>query len=220
MTPIITIPALPCQNMSATLTFWTTLGFQITYQQLAPNAYAVIQTSGYALHFFGLSHLPPQDNFSTCLVLVPEVEALHKQFADLLREHLGKVPQAGFPRLSRMRVGQTRFTVTDPAGNSVIFIRHNTQNEDQAAADAYREPGLTSLQRALRLAARLRDFKGDDAAAAKVLDLALKRQAAGLPEAELPETIKEALLARIELASALNDQTSVNRLTAELGSLT
>jgi hypothetical protein len=65
------------------------------------------------------------------LALVPEVEQLHRQFTDRLRAALGRVPGTGFPRISRMRPGQTRFTLTDVAGNAVIFIKHG--DEDEAA---------------------------------------------------------------------------------------
>jgi len=166
-----TIPMLPCAALDETLDFWQALGFRVTYRQKAPNPYAVVEYADYALHFFGLTQLAPEANYSGCLVLVAEVEELHRTFAERLRTALGKVPGRGFPRISRMRPGQTRFTLTDVAGNSVIFIKHG--DEDAKAAEAYTEPGQTPLAKALRVAERLRDFKGDDAAAAKVLDNAL-----------------------------------------------
>lgn len=68
--------------------------------------------------------------------------------------------------------------------------------------------------RALRLAARLRDFKNDDPAAAKVLD-------AGLAHAEptVPLERARALVARIELALALGDPSRAPALRAELEAL-
>lgn len=193
-----TIPLLPCESLDETLAFWQTLGFEVTYKQRAPNAYAVIRYDDYELHFFGLKQLKPQDNFSTCLVIVPEVEQLHRTFAGRLRESLGKMPIKGFPRITRMKPGQTRFTITDSAGNSVIFIKRG--DEDAAAADAYKQAELTPLQRAIKTADRLRDFKGDDVAAAKVLDNALARQ-----NEETPLDRARALIARIELAVALDE---------------
>lgn len=109
--------------------------------------------------------LKPEENFTTCLVMVGEVEQLHATFAERLRAALGPVPGRGFPRISRMRPGQTRFTLTDVAGNSVIYIKRG--EEDEATAEEQQAPRPDPLAAALALAARLRDFKNDDAAAAR-----------------------------------------------------
>lgn len=210
--PTVTVPTLPCQDLEETVIFWQAMGFEVTYRQRAPNPYAVLRHVDYELHFFGLERLEPAANFSSCLVIVPEVGALHGEFARRLRSLLGRLPTGGFPRLSRMRPGQTRFTLTDNAGNSVIFIRRGP--EDAEAADAYRQPGLTPLQRALHAAARLRDFKGDDAAAARVLDLALERETGREP----PE-LAEVLAARLELALALDEPEEARALTRRLQAL-
>jgi hypothetical protein len=169
----------------------------------------VIERDGYALHFFGLKRLAPQDNFSTCLVIVPDVEMLHAEFAERLRNALGKVPGKDFPRITRVRPGQTRFTLTDNAGNSVIFVKRG--GEDAAAAEAYKQPGQTPLSRAVNLAARLRDFKNDDAMAAKVLDDALARH----PQANMLDRAR-ALAARIELADAMGEAQRADGFRAEL----
>ena len=97
-----------------------------------------------------------------------------------------------------MKPGQSRFTLTDISGNSIIFIKRG--DEDTAAADSYKQAGQTPLQQALSLAGRMRDFKGDDAGAAKVLDSALAR-----PNQEAALDYARALLARVELAAALED---------------
>lgn len=207
----ITIPLLPCVSLEETLPFWQILGFEVTTQQKSPSLYAVIRRGGYELHFFGLKGLKPAENFTTCLVIVPEVEQLHQTFAGNLREALGKTPGAGLPRISRMRPGQSRFTVTDPAGNSVIFIKQGP--EDEEAAEAYKQSDQTPLQRALNTAARLRDYKNDDAAAAKVLDNALARH----PDAPLAERA-QVLAARLELAEAMGEEARAGVLYAELES--
>jgi hypothetical protein len=207
-----TIPLLPCESLDETLAFWQVLGFEVTYKQRAPNPYAVIHYDDYDLHFFGLKQLKPQDNFSGCLVIVSEVEQLHHTFAERLRESIGKMPIKGFPRITRMKPGQSRFTVTDSAGNSVIFIKRG--DEDAAAADAYKQPGLTPLQRAIKTADRLRDFHGDDAAAAKVLDIALARQ-----NQEAPLDRARALAARVELALAMDEPERAHMLHAQFKEL-
>ncbi len=210
-TPTTTIPCLPCVSLDESLDFWRAVGYEVTYTQKAPNPYAVIRVDDYELHLFGLKQLNPEDNFTTCIVLVGEVEQLHATFAARLKAALGRVPGRDFPRISRMRPGQTRFTLTDVAGNSVIYIKRG--EEDEAAAEEYKRADLPPLQRALAVAARLRDFKNDDAAAAKALDSALARHQ------EPPLDYARVLLARIELAEALDDPQRAGELRARLDAL-
>ena len=194
-----TIPALPCESMDDMLVFWQAIGFEVTYRQKAPNAYAVVRyEDDYELHFFSLKQLKPQDNFSACLVIVPEVEELHATFVQRLRNHLGKIPSKGFPRISRMKPKQTRFTLTDVSGNSIYFIKRG--KEDEEVSEAYKQAGQTPLQKSLNTAIRLRDFHNDDTAAAKVLDSALARKQQGT-QIELARV----LAARIELAVILDE---------------
>lgn len=207
-----TIPALPCVSLDETLEVWTALGYEVTYTQKAPNPYGVVARDGYELHFYGLKGLDPTNAFTTCLVMVPEVEDLHAEFSDRLRRFLGRSPAKGLPRISRMRPGQTRFTLTDPNGNSVIYIRYGP--EDGEEAQAYKDPDLSPLQRAIKLATRLRDYHLDDHSAAKALDVALKRA-----QDERPEDVATALEARAELAQAMEDHELSQRLEAEAAAL-
>jgi hypothetical protein len=203
------IPALPCGSLAATLPFYQTLGFEVTYQQKSPNPYAVVCRGGIELHFFGLKGLQPEEAFSTCIVLVPDVERLHQTFAAALRQAYRKLPVAGFPRITRMKPGQTRFTVVDPAGNSVIYIRrdaHSPRGERKSGGQSQ-----SGLAKAIETAATLRDSSGDDAKAAKVLDVALARYdpAPAVDRAR-------ALAARAELAVALGDWPRARALRDEL----
>lgn len=207
-----TIPALPCVSLDDTLAFWEALGYAVTYRQKAPNPYGVVARDGYELHFFGLKGLDPAANFTTCLVMVTAVEPLHAELSEAMRRVLGRSPAKGLPRISRMRPGQTRFTLTDPNGTSVIFIKYGP--EDEEAAQAYKDPALTPLQRAIKLAERLRDYHLDDHSASKALDVALKR--AGI---EAPEVRATALEARAELARAQDDVALAERLEAEAAEL-
>lgn len=206
------IPALPCVSLDDTLAFWTALGFTVTYRQKAPNPYGVVARDGYEIHFYGLKGLVPNANFSTCLVIVPEVESLHVEHESAMRASLGRAPGRGLPRISRMRPQQTRFTVTDPSGNSVIFIKHGPEDEERA--QAYKDTSLTPLQKSIRLAERLRDYHNDDAAAARALDIALAREGT-----EAPEDRVTALEARAELAHALDDPALAERLLADAAAL-
>lgn len=207
-----TIPLLPTASLDESLSFWQALGFEVALRQKAPNAYAVVRYEDFELHLFGLKRLEPEENFTTCLVIVSEVEQLHELYASGLNEKLGRAPYRGLPRLSRMRPGQTRFTVTDVAGNSVIFVKRGRQ-DDEAAAE-YKQAGLTPLQRALALAERERDFKTDDAGAARVLDKALKRYAG-----DSSPDYRRALEARIELADICDERDRANELRELLTAL-
>ncbi|WP_224248256.1 VOC family protein [Hyalangium gracile] len=214
MTAETTIPLLPCVSLDETLEFYKALGFEVTYRQLSPNPYAVVRRGGFELHFFGLKGLNPEAAFSACLVVVEEVENLHETFAEALRKRYGKLPIAGVPRITRMKPRQSRFTLVDLAGNSVIFVKRNAPEEASKSPEKH-EPGQRSrMERALEMAARLRDNKMDDAAAAKVLDLALARN-----EAASPFEQARALAARAELAVALGDEERARALRTELQQL-
>jgi hypothetical protein len=127
-----------------------------------------------------------------------------RTFSEALRQKYGKLPIAGFPRITRFKAGQTRFTVTDPSGNSVIFVK-------RAAPESGSRADLTGLAKAIDTAAKLRDESGDDESAAKVLDVALGRyrDAPALDRAR-------ALAARAELAVALGEAEKLRGLREEL----
>lgn len=207
----VTIPLLPAVSMDESLAVWDVLGFSVTLRQKAPNAYAVIRADDIELHLFGLQ-IEPERNFTTCLVIVADVEGLHASYRARLQQHLGRLPYRGLPRLSRMRPGQTRFTLTDVAGNSVIFVKRGP-GDDEAAGD-YKRAGQTPLQRAVALAERERDFKNDDAAAARQLDRTIERFAG-----DLSADYQRALEARIELADLYDEDERAQELRETLGAL-
>jgi hypothetical protein len=196
----ITIPVLPYVAIDATLSFWEMLGFVITYRQDKPYKYAVIERQGCQLHFVHFKDTGTSASYNGCLIIVYNVEQIHKEFSDRFRATLGKVPTSGLPRLSRMKPLQTRFTITDPSGNSVIFIQLGAKDEeDYKVADT---EGLSLLGKSVALAVRLRDFKEDYTAAAKTLDNILKKDL----EKTDNEELAEALIMRAELARILNDK--------------
>jgi hypothetical protein len=205
MTDATTIPCLPCVSVAESLDFYLALGFEVTYQQRAPNEYAVVRQGSCEIHLFGLKDLKPEDGYTTCCIVVPDAGPLHQQFCDALRQKYGKLPITGFPRITRFKAGQTRFTLTDPNGNSIICVTRTAHESGGKAT------GLTGLAKAIDTAARLRDESGDDESAAKVLDVALARyrDAPALDRAR-------ALAARAELAVALGEDEKLNAVRAEL----
>jgi hypothetical protein len=169
----MSVPLLHCISLDETLAFWNLLGYQTTYYQNRPYKYGIVERGGFSLHFFYEKGYVAGQTYNGCLVTVKDAAATYGEFTTSLKTHTGKVPAAGLPRISRMKPGQTRFTVTDPSGNSVIFV--SMGQADQDIYDKADQADLTPLQKAIALAVRLRDFKEDHAAAAKVLDTALKK---------------------------------------------
>lgn len=165
-----TYPILPCRDLDDVLPFYTALGFTTTYRQTRPDPHAVVQREDLALHFFSLDGFDPEQSLGSVVVTVPDVDGLHRAFADGLRAAYGKVPVKGIPRLLRPRrkQGTVRgFSVVDPGGNwlrvsrSGVLDRGLARHSDAPAAE--REEAL--LYRA-ELAVRI----GDQATARAILD--------------------------------------------------
>jgi catechol 2,3-dioxygenase-like lactoylglutathione lyase family enzyme len=165
-----TIPILPCTSIDVTIAFYEALGFSVSYRQERPNTYAALVRDDIELQFFVLKALAPEDNYSTCYVLVDDVDALYAAFTDGLRSVLGKVPGRGYPRIGPLRdmaYGVRQFVVVDPAGNHVRIGQPIDARPVLTTDDAGR------LERSLEVAVTLADSKGDGEAAAKVLESAM-----------------------------------------------
>ena len=210
----VTIPILPCISIEDTLSFWRMLGFDVTYKQTRPYQYGVVARGGHELHFGRVKGLEAKNNpYTGCLVAISDAGKVYDDFVGLFRQRMGKVPHSGIPRISRMKPGTTRFTLTDVAGNSVIFVSYGDQ--DQEVWEEADEKHQSRLRKAIATALRFRDYKHDDVAAAKTLDAALKQ--AGPQDDALD--IAEALVMRLELADVLNESHLVEPLEARLNSM-
>ncbi|SDE94347.1 VOC family protein [Chitinophaga filiformis] len=210
----LTIPILPCASVVEALDFWTMLGYTITYKQTRPYQYGVVERGGSALHFGYMKGLDKHSNsYTGCLVIVQDAAAVYKEFASRFKEYNGKVPNTGIPRISRMKPGATRFTLTDVSGNAVIFVSHGER--DQEEWEEANKTDQSRMMKALAIAKRFRDYKNDDTMAAQTLDVALKHR-----DGESPLEVAEVLLMRIELAAAMNDEkgaTECNTILQQLG---
>jgi catechol 2,3-dioxygenase-like lactoylglutathione lyase family enzyme len=209
----ITIPILPCQSMDETLEFYGALGFAVTYRQKRPNTYAVVGRGGVELHFFVLRGLDPASSYGTCYVKTADVDALYETFRAGLRQAFGRVPSRGMPRigaLKDMSYGVRQFVVVDPGGNH-IRIGQPLESAEGWAHSGPSEASPTRLSKALHAATLLGDSKGDDAAAAKVLDLALARD-----EPEPGRVRVRALILRADLAVRVGDDRLAGRLLADV----
>jgi hypothetical protein len=195
----VTIPVLSCLSIEKTLNFWELLGFRITYKQTRPYPYGVAERAGSQLHFTAVrAGREMNQSFTGCLVTVPDVEKVYQEFTQKLKAGLGKIPNTGIPRISRMKPGTSRFTLTDPAGNSIIFIHYG--EKDQKTWEKAENKNQSPLQKSIAIAVRFRDYKNDEKAAAATLDAALKHA-----DNEIRVDIAEALAIRIELADFMND---------------
>ncbi|MDQ0641231.1 hypothetical protein QF042_004796 [Pedobacter sp. W3I1] len=209
----MSIPVLKYVAIDATLAFWETLGFKITYRQDRPYKYAVMERNGCNLHLYHNKSMDISTPGNGCLIIVNDIQNIYQELSGSLKRKLGRVPSSGLPRISRMKPMGTRFTVTDPSGNPVILIQRG--DKDKADYEIADQKGLTGLGKSIALAVRLRDFKEDYPAAAKTLDNALKKHLSEVEEGQKAE----ALIIRAELARTLNDyikETQCYKLLADL----
>ncbi|WP_238391002.1 MULTISPECIES: glyoxalase [unclassified Mycolicibacterium] len=206
------IPLLPCIHPESTVEFYRALGFDVSDQQTKPYLYLAFSLPGIDLHFKEAAPgLDAADELSGgCLVMVEEVAGHHATFTEGLRAHYGRVPASGLPRISRLRPRQSRFRLFDPSGNCLVFIRR-----DEAEITYGGSRILSGLAKALDNVAIFRDFKEDDALAARALDSALRKYRDTAPRIDLARALAD----RIELAIALGDDAAADSVRAELDSM-
>lgn len=202
----VTVPLLPCRDVDEIAAFYGVLGFKITYRQQRPNPYVALRREDLHLHFFGMPDFDPADSYGSCLVLVEDIGALHRAFADAMRAAYGKVLVAGVPRMTRPRVrrnmdGLTGFSIVDPGGN---WIRVTAS---RAVAAEVREGRLAT---ALANAVVLADSRGDHRQAVKILDGALAKA----DQDDDAAVMVEALAYRAELALVLDDPATAEQALA------
>jgi catechol 2,3-dioxygenase-like lactoylglutathione lyase family enzyme len=204
------VPVLPCVDVEETLAFYQALDFTVTYRQARPYLYLALEWSGFAVHFRKppRGHDPAGEDGGICLVMVDEVAPYHADFTRAMRAAYGKVPAKGQPRITRFRPGQRRFTLVDPSGNSLIFIRRDEPAELEYGGS--RE--LQGLARALDNARVFREFKNDDRAAFRAISSALRRH--GDTASALDRALAMATL--IELATALEEPAHIDTWVREL----
>ncbi len=188
------IPVLWSGNLRETLDFYTALGYVVTYEMHRPYTYGVVERDGAVLHFGPtpkLADLTAEQAYLGCLVMVDDAAQLHAEFKAALKARFGRVPAQGRPRITRFRPGQTRFTVVDPVGNGVIYIRHGEPDPEYGGAKQ-----LAGLSKVLDNARIFMDFKNDDATAQRVLETGLRRFGATATPEELARA--QDMLAEIE----------------------
>ena len=208
-----TVPGLHTHDPQATLDFYESLGFEVTWKQFRPYVYLAFRWSGFEPHYSaapkGLD--PAQENTGGALVMVDAVAPYHEAITDAMRAAHGKVLSRGLPRVTRFRPGASRFTLMDPSGNSLIFIRR----DEPEGLDYGGSPELEGIARALDQARNFREFKNDDLAAYRHLKSALRRHAETAPAVE--RALAHATL--VELSLALDDPERARAWRTELASV-
>lgn len=184
---------LPCADLDEALEFYRALGFEVTFSQRRPNPCAVVAREELQFHLAAIDGFDPAGSYASAIITVSDPGEWHTAFAEGLRRSRGKVPIGGIPRLLpvRRKAGTaTGFSVVDVGGNWLRFYRSDAQEEDPA-------PRI-GLGRAIDVAARQADARGDEAQALAVLDAALLRH----PDAPAEERA-EAEAFRAELYARL-----------------
>ncbi|GIJ80192.1 hypothetical protein SAMN05443287_102686 [Micromonospora phaseoli] len=209
-----TVPLLPCAAVEETLAFWRALGFVTTYEQRKPYVYLALRWSGFELHYGPAPRDldPSAESSGGCLVMVDSVAPYHAAFTEAMRRTYGKVLARGLPRITRYRPGASRFSVVDPSGNTVVFIRRDEPDDLEYGGS----PQLTGLARVLDNARILREFKSDDRAAFRALNSGLRRHGEAAPPVEQAM----ALAALVELSIALGEPERVPEWATRLRALT
>jgi hypothetical protein len=209
------IPLMPCASIDEIADFAGALGFTVTYRQVRPNPYLALRREDIELHYFGMEGFRPEDSYGTCLVISPDPKRLFDAFADGLRFRYGRLPLAGFPRITRPRRrknadGFTGFSLVDPGGNWIRVTARQAEDDD-ARPDA----PTGRLARALQDAVVLGDSHGDVDQAAKILGGAVRRHFDGAPPAERVE----ALAYLLELSVRRGDATGAREVLARIDAL-
>lgn len=204
-----TVPLLPCVALDATVTFYESLGFTTSHRQDRPYLYLAVTLDDIEIHFKSASPAvdPAEENTGGFLAMVDDVAPVHLRFATTLRSHLGRIPVIGLPRLTRLRHGQTRFCIYDPSGNCVIVT-----NRDEPDVEYGGSLALSGLAKAHDNVRIFRDFKNDDALAARALDTALNRFGADASRLDLARAHAD----RAELAVVLGDRAHADASRARL----
>ena len=173
------IPMLPSNSINDTLEFYQALGFVVTYQQKSPNSYICLKIREIEIHFFALKQLRPENNYSSCYLVVDKIDDLYNSFSVGLKNKLGKVPTKGIPRINPLKdmasYGVRQFVVIDPSGNYVRIGQPIIKTDSLIYSESGKKPVKgTPLAKAYELGSRLANGKDDLKAAVEVLDKAIK----------------------------------------------
>lgn len=126
------IPIMPCPDIKTQVAFYSELGFEVLGIYTSPNPYASLKWKNMELHFWGSRKVMASQNSTMCFLRVNDVDEVNEAFTLALKKYYGKIPRTGFPKITKVRnlVGDRRFTLTDPGGNT-LFIGMIATEEDR-----------------------------------------------------------------------------------------
>jgi hypothetical protein len=200
------IPLLPCTSINETENFYKALGAVITYKQKVPNNYIALTLKQLEIHFFAMKQLAPSSNFSSCYLVVQDIDPFYESCRAALKELFGKIPLKGFPRINPLKdissYGVRQFIIVDPNGNYIRLGQPIKKTDSLLFPDEKNAVGTGSpLEKAYEAGSKLADAKGDFITAAKVLDKALS-VAAGND----PLNLLKVLILRADLSVRLSEK--------------
>lgn len=211
----LVIPGFPCDDLPQTIAFYKALGFAITHEQTEPYMYAAVELGNVHVHFsdrFGSGKT--KQSSASCLVMVEDIAGYFERFSSGLRQNYGRIPTAGFPRLTRLWHSQTRFHIFDPNGNILLFIDVSEPPMDYAVHETH-----SALEESMAKAVFLRDTYTDDVSAAKMLHKAVLRhtQAPAVERARAWAMLAELAIALgdAELIAAARTEQNALQLSAQ-----
>ncbi|WP_310395591.1 hypothetical protein [Hymenobacter sp.] len=207
------IPLLPCRSIKETLEFYQAIGSQITYKQKAPNNYIGLKIAGVEIHFFGMKQIKPNANFSSCYLVMNDIDVYYNLCKEGLKELFGKIPIKGIPRINQLKdmpiFGVRQFIIVDPSGNYLRIGQPIPKIDSVLFEENGKKPQRGStLIKAYELAARLAHGKDDLVAAITVIDKVLAEET-GLNEMT---ALFKIITLRIEIAHQMDDTATIEQL--------
>ncbi len=199
------IPLLPCLSINETENFYKALGAVVTYKQKIPNNYIAFRLNNLDIHFFTLKQLAPASNYSTCYLIVTQIDQFYETCRAGLRTLYNKVPLKGTPRINPLKdmpaYGVRQFIIVDPSGNYIRIGQPVQKKDSLVFAENNTAPVTgTPLAKVYELGSRLADAHGDFETAARELDKAL-----AAPDANDKLNLLKVLILRADVALRLQD---------------
>lgn len=206
------IPLLPCTSINETEAFYKALGAVVTYKQKIPNNYIALRLNNIEVHFFALKQQAPADNYSTCYLVVPDIDGFYETCRAGLRSLYNKIPLKGYPRINPLKdipaYGVRQFIIVDPSGNYIRIGQPIAKTDSLIFPENNKAPVKGSpLAKAYELGSRLADAHGDFETAARELDKALTA-----PDANDKHNLLKVLILRADVAQRLEQATRFNEL--------
>jgi catechol 2,3-dioxygenase-like lactoylglutathione lyase family enzyme len=95
----LALSPLPSRDLTETLAFYRSLGFEEVFGQLEPDQYGIVRRGPLELHFFGYRELVPTERYGGCCLRVADVDGLFRELAakGLPAEGNGNLLRVGRP---------------------------------------------------------------------------------------------------------------------------